>query len=58
MFFASLFVCMYPINVKMAEQIRPKFCVGHVPMEGLGMIKISKNSLQQNSISIKFKKTY
>jgi len=25
---AFLFVCLYPINVKTAEPIRPKFCVG------------------------------
>ena len=24
----SLFVCLYPINVKTAEPIGPKFCVG------------------------------
>ena len=24
-----LFVCLYPINVKTAEPIRPKFFVGH-----------------------------
>ena len=27
--FVCLFVCVYPINVKTAEQIGPKFCVGH-----------------------------
>ena len=26
-YFACLGVCLYPINVKMAEQIGPKFCV-------------------------------
>ena len=25
---ACLFVCLYPINVKTAEPIRPKFCGG------------------------------
>jgi hypothetical protein len=38
---------LYPINVKTAEPIGPKFCVGpHV----IRMIKISKIILQQNSI--------
>ena len=27
-YFASLSVCLYPINVKTAEPIGPKFCVG------------------------------
>ena len=27
--FGCLFVCLYPINVKTAEPIRPEFFVGH-----------------------------
>ena len=40
----SLEVCLYSINVKTADPIGPKFCVGpHVaPWERLGMIKILK----------------
>ena len=26
--FVCLFVCLYPLNVKTAEPIGPKFCVG------------------------------
>ena len=46
-------VCMYPINVKIAEQIRPKFFYGipHDTREGFSMITISNICLQQNSIS-------
>ena len=29
-----LFVCLYPINVKTAKPIRPKFCVGHYVIPG------------------------
>ena len=29
-----LFVCLYPINVKTAEPIRPKFCVGPLWSQG------------------------
>ena len=29
----GLSVCLYPINVKTAKPIGPKFCVGHVPMD-------------------------
>ena len=36
-----MFVCFYPINVKTAELIGAKFCVGP-HREGLWMIKISK----------------
>ena len=28
-YFACLYVCLYPINVKTAESIGPKFFVGH-----------------------------
>ena len=28
LYFACLFVCLYPINVKTAKPIRTKFCVG------------------------------
>ena len=37
-----LFICLYPINVKTAEPIGPKFFVGHHldHREGLWMIKI------------------
>jgi len=40
----SASVCLYPINVRTAEQIGPKFCVGpHVTQgEDLWMIKIKK----------------
>ena len=50
-----LFVCSYPINVKTAEPIGPKFCVGPymTPGKVYGKIKISK-IIQQNSIFIKF----
>ena len=48
---ACLSVCLYPINVKTAEPIGPKF---FVPREGLWIIKISNICLYQNSIVIKF----
>ena len=47
-----LFVCLYPINVKTAEPIGPKFFCGtsRDPREGLWMIEFSKVCLHQNSI--------
>ena len=50
--FVWVFVCLYPINVKTAEPIGPKFCVGHhvTPGKVYGMIKFSKICLHQNSI--------
>ena len=49
-------VRVYPINVKTAEPIAPKFCVGpHVtPGEVYECSKFQKISLNQNSIVIKF----
>jgi hypothetical protein len=32
--FVCLFVCLYPINVKTAEPIGPKFFVGHLGTPG------------------------
>ena len=32
--FVCLFVCLYPINVKTAEPIEPKFFVGHLVTPG------------------------
>ena len=32
--FVCLFVCLYPINVKTAEPIGPKFFVGHLGSPG------------------------
>ena len=53
-YFTRLSVCLYPKNVKAAEPIRPKFCVGpHVALgkdKGLWMIKILNICLQQNLI--------
>ena len=44
-------VCLYPINVKTAEPIGPKFFCGisRKSREGLWMIKFSKICLHQNS---------
>ena len=52
----GLSVCLYPINVKTAEPIGPKFYCGtsRDPREGLWKIKISNICLYQNSIVIKF----
>ena len=53
----ALSVCLSPINVKTAEPIGPKFCVGpHMTgqREDLWRLKIFKISLQQNSIFIQF----
>ena len=55
MVFVCLSVCLFPINVKTAEPIGPKFFVGH-HKEGLSKIKISNICLHQNSIFIKFLK--
>jgi len=50
---ACLFVCLYPINVKTAEPIGPKFFVG--PLGTPGKVYESSNiCLHQNSIVIKF----
>ena len=50
-----LFVCLCPINVKMAELIGTKCCVtSRDTTEHSWMIKFSKICLQQNLISIKF----
>ena len=49
--------CSYPINVKTAEPIGPKFFVGQIGTPGkVQMIKISNICLHQNSIFIKFLK--
>ena len=45
LYFACLFaVCLYPINVKTAESIGPKLCVGpHMtPRKGYGLSKFQK----------------
>jgi len=54
--FVCLSVCLYPINVKTAEPIGPKFFCGtsRDPMEGLWMIEILNICLHHNSIFIKF----
>ena len=49
---------MYSMNVKTAEPIGPKFCVGpHMTPENVYEKKNSAMSLQQNSIVIKFRKS-
>ena len=54
----SLFVCLYPINVKTVQLIGQNFVWDLTWLQGwLWMIKISKISLQQNSIYIKFWKS-
>ena len=52
----GLSVCLYPINVKTAEPIGPKFFVGHLGTPGkvYWMIEILNIYLHQNSIFIKF----
>jgi len=56
-YFTSLPVCLYPINVKTAEPIWPRFCLNHTdPKAALWKIKISKISLHQNITFIKFRK--
>jgi len=54
-----LSVCLYPINVKTAQPIKPKFCAWpHMtPGKVYGWLKILKLKLQQNSVFIKFKKS-
>ena len=55
--FVSFFVCLCLINVKMAEPIGPKFCVGPYMTQGkVYEWSIAKISLQQNLILIKFRK--
>ena len=52
-----LFVCLFISNKRQNSCTDPaKKCCGtsHDPREGLWLIKISKSSLQQNSIFIKF----
>ena len=51
--FVCLFVCLYPINVKTAEPIGPKFFVGHLGTPG--MVLDDQNF--KNSIFIKFRKS-
>ena len=46
-----LFVCLYPINVKTAEQIGPKFFVGHLGTPG----KVYESSKFQIFLSIKIR---
>ena len=49
--FVCLFVCLYPINVKTAEPIGPKFCVGHHVTTG----KVYESSKFQIFVSIKIR---
>jgi len=49
--FVCLFVCLYPINVKTAEPIGPKFCVGHLGTPG----KVYEWSKFQIFVSIKIR---
>ena len=46
-----LSVCLYPINVKTAEPIGPKFCVGHLGTPG----KVYESSKFQIFVSIKIR---
>ena len=46
-----LFVCLYPINVKTAEPIGPKFFVGHLGTQG----KVYESSKFQIFVSIKIR---
>ena len=46
-----LFVCLYPINVKTAEPIEPKFFVGHLGTPG----KVYESSTFQIFVSIKIR---
>ena len=46
-----LFVCLYPINVKTAEPIGPKFFVGHLGTSG----KVYESSKFQIFVSIKIR---
>ena len=49
--FVCLFVCLYPINVKTAEPIGPKFFVGHLGTPG----KVYESSKLQIFVSIKIR---
>ena len=51
--FVCLFVCLYPINVKTAEPIRHKFCVGAHVAQGR-FIECLKN-LKTHEILLKFR---
>ena len=55
-----LLVCLHPINVRTAQSIGSKFCVGYeydmTPREGLRMIKMKKISFQRRVIFIEFQK--
>ena len=55
--FVYLFVCLYPINVKTAESIWPKFCVRLLMTPGkvYGESKFTKISLHQIRFSLNFK---
>ena len=55
--FVCLFVCLYPINVKTAEPIGPKFFVGsHVtPGKIYESSKLKKISVKKIFIFVKFK---
>ena len=46
-----MFVCLYPINVKTAETIGPKFFVGHLGTPG----KVYEKSKYQIFVSIKIR---
>ena len=52
-----LFVCLCPKNVKTAESIQSNFFVGPHMTEGLFMLRISKNCLQNNLTFVKFLKS-
>jgi len=49
--FVCLFVCLYPINVKTAEPIGPKFVVGHLGTPG----KVYESAKYQIVVSIKIR---
>ena len=49
--FVCLFVCLYPVNVKTAEPIEPKFFVGHLVTPG----KVYEWSKFQIFVSIKIR---
>ena len=63
-YFTCLFGCLsihlYPINVKKAEPIGPKFCVGHrvTPEKDFGWSKLKKNCLQQISLNLDIPRIY
>ena len=52
--FVCLFVCLYPINVKTAEPIGPKFFVGHHVTTG----KVYEWSKFQIFVSIKIRSSF